>query len=113
MAAFNSVYIGSRSSRGTEMRALDAFWVVTGGGTTGCLVAGMVDDEFVPVRAAGSICIVFQGQKGPPARGAARSQRRTWIRPSCKRNGRIYTRDDGKGEERSLRDGISGRMLDI
>lgn len=75
MAAFNSVYTGSRSSRGTEIRAFDAFWVVTGGGATGCLVAEIVDDEVVPVSAAGSICIVLQGQKGTSrARGCAKPE---------------------------------------
>lgn len=62
--AFNSVYMGSKSSRGTEISAFVVFWV--GGGADGTVLTGGIDVEAVvsvPVNAAGSICIVT-GQSG-------------------------------------------------
>ena len=60
IASFNSVYIGSKSKRGTDIRAFVIFGVPDGTGGVGLAAgAGGADVESVaPVRAAGSICIV-------------------------------------------------------
>lgn len=75
--------MGSRSSRGTEIRAFVDFCVVAPVEATDFDDVTGVEAESVRLRAAGSICIVVEGAL------AARSQRKTPT-PSSKREEEAY-----------------------
>lgn len=55
MAAFKSVYAGSSSSRGTDIRALEAF---TAAEPLGAVPLSVFEAESLRLKAAGSICMV-------------------------------------------------------
>lgn len=80
IAAFSSVYTGSRSRRGTEISAFVDFCEAAAADATVLDVDTAVEAESVRLRAAGSICIV-NGREN--ARSAARSHRED-VRSSSK-----------------------------
>jgi hypothetical protein len=75
--------MGSRSSRGTEIKAFVDFCVVAPVEVTDFDVATGVEPESVRLRAAGSICIVVDGAL------AARSRKKTPT-PSSKNKEKAY-----------------------
>lgn len=73
IAAFSSVYIDSKSRRGTAMSALVAFCVAGADVVTDLLVGTDEEEESFRLRAAGSICIVKR--PGEEARGLREADR--------------------------------------
>lgn len=77
IAAFSSVYIGSKSRRGTAISAFVVFWVAGADAATVLLVGTDEDEESFRLRAAGSICMVVKRSRGQSgeARGLREAER--------------------------------------
>ena len=72
IAAFSSVYTGSRSRRGTEISTFVVFCEVAAADATALAAETDVEAESVRLRAAGSICIINGGRTRDRLREATR-----------------------------------------